>query len=68
MSLFPSSACSEPCTWLYNPRLSVRRRRRRMAAGLGVESSVDPCGNDVGDVLEVQLEEPVGNPGTTIGT
>ena len=39
-----------------------------MAAGLGKESSVDPCGNDVGDVLEVELEEPVGNPGTTIGT
>ena len=42
--------------------------RRRMVAGLDVESSVESCGNDVGDVLVVALEEPVVNPGTTIGT
>ena len=27
-----------------------------------------PGGSDVGDALEVELEEPVDNPGTTIGT
>ena len=38
-----------------------------MVAGLDVESSVESCGNDVGDVLVVELEDPVGNPGTTTG-
>ena len=33
-----------------------------------MESSVESCGNDVGDALVVELEEPVCNPGTTIGT
>ena len=42
--------------------------RRGVVAGLDVESSVESCGNDVGDVLVVELEEPVDNPGTTIGT
>ena len=41
--------------------------RRRVVAGLDEESSVVSCGNDVGDALAVELEEPVGNPGTTIG-
>ena len=39
-----------------------------MVAGPDVESSVKSCGNDVGDVLAVELEEQVDNPGTTIGT
>ena len=26
------------------------------------------CGGDVGDILEVELDEPVVNPGTTTGT
>ena len=40
-----------------------------MAAGLGVESSpVKSCGNDVGDVLVVELEEAVDNSGKTIRT
>ena len=36
--------------------------------GLDVESSVESCGNDFRDVLVVELEELVDNPGTTIGT
>ena len=39
-----------------------------MVAGLDAESSVESCGNDLGDVLVVELEELVGDPGTTIGT
>ena len=39
-----------------------------MVAGLDVESSVESCGNDVGDVLVVKQEEQVDNPGTKIGT
>ena len=38
-----------------------------MVAELDVESSVKSCGNDVGDVLVVELEEPVDDPGTPIG-
>ena len=37
-----------------------------MVAGLDVESSVESCGNDVADVLVVELEELVERPG--IGT
>ena len=33
-----------------------------------MESSVESCGDDVGDVLTVELEELVDNLGTTIGT
>ena len=32
-----------------------------------VWSSVESCGSDVGDVLAIELKEPVDNPGTTIG-
>ena len=42
--------------------------RRRVIAGLDEESSDVSCGNDAGDVLALELEEPVDNPGTTIGT
>ena len=42
--------------------------RRRIVAGRDVESSVEFCGNEFGDVLAVELEEPVDDPGTTIGT
>ena len=37
-------------------------------AGLDEKSSDVSCSNDVGDVLAVELEESVENPGTTIGT
>ena len=37
-------------------------------AGLDKVSSDVSCGNDVEDVLALDLEEPVDNPGTTIGT
>ena len=37
--------------------------RRRDFAGLDEESSVVSCGNDVGDVLALKLEELVDNPG-----
>ena len=67
MSFFLCSVCSESCSWSPNTRLRVLLRR--LVAGLGVESStVKSCGNDVGDVLAVELEEAVDNPGTTIGT
>ena len=39
-----------------------------MVAGLDVESSVESSVYDVGDLLAVELEEPVDNPGPTIGT
>ena len=39
---------------------------RRGVAGLDEESSDVSCGNDVGDALALELEEPVDNPGTTI--
>ena len=45
------------------PALSLR-----IGAGPDEESSDVPCGPDVGDVLSLELEEPVDNPGTTIGT
>ena len=41
--------------------------RRRTVAGLDEESSVVFCGHDVRDALAVKMEEPVDNPGTTIG-
>ena len=37
-------------------------------AGVDEESSDESCGHDVEDVLALELEEPVDNPGTTIGT
>ena len=40
----------------------------RVVAGLGEESSDVPCGNNVEDVLALELEEPADNPGTEIGT
>ena len=42
--------------------------RRRVVAGLDEESSFVSCSNDVGDVLAIELDELVDNPGTTIGT
>ena len=39
----------------------------RSVAGLGDVSSEESCGNDVEDVLALELEEPLDNPGTTIG-
>ena len=38
----------------------------RVVAGLDKKSSDVSCGNDVEDVLALELEEPVDNPGTTI--
>ena len=38
-----------------------------MVAGQNVEYSTS-CGNDVEDVLVVEVEDPVDNPGTTVGT
>ena len=52
--------------WLPSGELLVLRRR--VVAALDEESSVVSCGNDVGDVRAVELEELVDNPGTTIGT
>ena len=52
--------------WLPSGDLLVLRRR--LVARLDKESSVVSFGNDVGDVLAVELEEPVDNPGTAIGT
>ena len=44
-------------------------QRRRVVAGVDEGSSLASCGDDVGDILAVKLEEPVDNPGTTtIGT
>ena len=48
--------------WLPSGELVLRRR---LVAGLDVESAVS-CVDDVGDVLALELEEPVDNPGTTI--
>ena len=67
MPLFSSFDCSE----LRNssPNSPLRAPRRRIVAGLDVESSVvESCDTDVGDVLVVKLEEPVDKSGTTIGT
>ena len=50
------------------PSTGLRARRRRMVAGLDVQSSAESCGSDVGDVFAVELEDPVDNPETTIGT
>ena len=66
MSLLSFSDCSEPLNW--SPNTGLRVLRRRIVAGLDVESSVESCGDDVGDVLTVELEELVDNLGTTIGT
>ena len=52
--------------WLPSGELLVLRLR--IVAELDEESSVVSCGNDVGDVLAVELEESVDNPGRTIGT
>ena len=53
----------------WSPSAPLRVLRRRKVAGLGVESyRIESRVNDVGDVLVVELEEPVDNPGTTIGT
>ena len=40
----------------------------RVVAGLADASSDVSLGNDVGDVLAIELEELVDDPGTTIGT
>ena len=40
----------------------------RVAAGLDDVSSDVSCRNDVEDVLALELEEPVDNPGTAVGT
>ena len=40
----------------------------RIVAGLDEESPDVPCGNEVEDVLALELQELVDNPGTTIGT
>ena len=52
-----------------SPRVRLRVLRRRVVAGLGVESSVvESCGTDVEDVLVVELGGPFDNPGKTMGT
>ena len=40
----------------------------RSVAGLHEESSDVSCGHDVADVLALELEKPVADPGTTVGT
>ena len=67
--------CPHSCLLFVRSRatgLPIARLRvlvRRMDAGLGVESSaVKSCGDHVGDVLAIELEGAVDNPGTTIGT
>ena len=65
MPLFSSSECSEPRNWSSRARLRVLRRRS--VAGLDVEPSAVSCGGDVADVLVVELEEPVDNPGIALG-
>ena len=52
--------------WFPNTGMLVLRRR--VIAGRDEESSDVSFGNDVGDVLALELEEPVDNAGTTIGT
>ena len=65
--------------FLFVSLVSVRFRNRfpdarmfvlslRVVAGLDEESSDVSCGNYVGDVLALELEEPVDNPGTTTST
>ena len=51
-------------SWFPNTGMLVLSRRG--VAGLDEESSDVSCGNDVGDALALELEEPVDNPGTTI--
>ena len=50
------------------PNTGMILLRRRVVAGLDQGSSDVSCGNDVGDVLALELEQPVDDPGTTIGT
>ena len=66
VSLLFHSDCWESRNW--SPSTGLLVLRRRVIAGLDVESSDESCGNDVGEKLVVELEEPVDNPGTTIGT
>ena len=54
----------ESGVWFPNTRMLVLKRR--VVAGRDEESSDVSCGDDVGDVLALELEEPVANPGTTI--
>ena len=61
MSLLSPCGCSEPRNW--SPSTGLLVLRRRMVAELYAESLVESCGNDVGDVLVVELEEVVGDPG-----
>ena len=42
--------------------------RRRIASGLDEVSSDVSCVDDAGEKLVVELEEPIDNPGTKIGT
>ena len=49
----------------WSPSTGLLGLRRRIVAGLDVESSVESCSNDV---LAVELEEPIERSGTTIGT
>ena len=46
--------------WFLNTGVFVLRRR--VIAGLDEESSDVSCGNDVRDVLALELEEPVDDP------
>ena len=57
VSLLSPSDCSEPRNWPPSTGPLVLRRRR-----LDVESSVESCGSNLGNVLAVELEEPVDNP------
>ena len=62
----PDRCPVESRNWFPSGELLVLRSR--VDAGLDEQSSVVSCGNDVGDVLAVELEEPVDNRGTTIST
>ena len=66
VSLLSPVHCSESRNW--SPSNGLLVLRRRVVAGLDVESSVESCGNDVGDVFAVELEDLMDNPGTSIGT
>ena len=65
-SLWLPVNCYESRNW--SPSSGLLVLQRRLVAGLDVESSVESCVNDVGKVLAGELEEPVVNSGTTIGT
>ena len=62
--LFLVSAGSR--NWFPSGELLVLRRR--VVAGLDEWSSVVSCGDDGGDVLAVEVEQPDDNPRTAIGT